>query len=188
MAINEAATSDPRGKVISQFKVFWNDPSPKQVVVLQFPNRDRTQPYNNATSLAPLQIRMKPVTGLVEVDIPLNSLAPGHFNKEKAIEFGSQLARNKVIRQGGNFGLAGGFGAGGANIRHVQGAIDASELPEDLDAAYAQAVAEGKALNTLTLTGKIQQFREGDPIYAMATFKGGTCDENDGQLLLMISR
>ena len=177
MAINETASKDPRGKVISKFKVFWNDPSPKQVVVLQFPNRDRTQPYNNASSLAPTQIRIKPITGLVEVDVPLNSLANGHFNKEKAIEYGSQLARNKVIRHGGNFGLAGGFGAGGANIRHVQGAVDMSELPDDIDEAYEQAAAEGKVLDTLTLTGKIQQFKEGDPIYAMATFKGGTYNE-----------
>lgn len=177
MAINEEASDDPRGKVISRFKVFWNDPSPKQVVVLQFPNRDRSQPYNNAHNLAPSQIRIKPITGLVEVDVPLNSLANGHFNKEKAIEFGSQLARNKVILNGGNFGLSGGFGAGGANTRHVRGVVDTSELPEDLDEAYEFAATRGKVLNTLTLTGKIQQFKEGDPIYAMATFRGGTCSE-----------
>jgi hypothetical protein len=166
----QAEDTDHRGKIVSKFKVYWNKPTNKRVVILQYPDRERTNPYNAINGTKPLQLRIKPKTGLVEIDVPLDA-EYRTFDKAKALEHGEALKRNKVIQQGGSFGLAGGFGIGQLPSRTRGANKDDSERPPFDD--YDTALKEGYVLNYLTLGGRIQALKDGDAMYALGSFKGG---------------
>ena len=168
MAASKVDIGDPRGKVVSRFKVFWNDPFPKRVIVLQFPNRSQDKPYNARNYLKPTRMRYKPNSKFVEIDVPLDTQLPSYFNEDQALRFGQNLAKNSLIQNNGSFGLAGGFGIGG-----VSGRSQKSETAAGSEQVPRPTEVEDEVLRQLTLSGKVQEFKEGDFIYAMATFKGG---------------
>ena len=176
MADNKVDLDDPRGKVISRFKVFWNDPSPKRVVVLRFPNRSQDKPYNARNYLKPTRMRYKPNAKFIEIDVPLDTQLPSYVNMEQAKKFGQILAKNPLIQSGGSYGLAGGFGIGGVSSRSQKS--DAAATAAAGSEQVPNKPTEEKdddVLRHLTLSGKVKVFRPGDFHYAIATFKGGMC-------------
>ena len=62
---SHGAEEDANQQVIAEYKVFWNH-SNKHIMVLQFPNQERNHPYNASTHQKPLELRIKPKSGLVE--------------------------------------------------------------------------------------------------------------------------
>jgi hypothetical protein len=142
-------------------------------MVLQFPNKDISQAYDASSGLKPLELRIKPKCGLVEVDIPIKL---GYNNDPyKAVQYGQALNKSKVLQQGGSYGMAGGLGIGGPP-RLLRGDIraqgpDMSE--EDLVRDLEVSVAQGMVLDKLTLGGRISRPKDGEPLYAVGTFRGG---------------
>lgn len=161
--------------VIAEYQVFWNR-SAKYIMILQFPNQDRGHPYNSATHQKPLALRIKPRSGLVEVDVPINPA----FNVDaaKAVRYGRALKTSRVLQQGGSFGLAGGLGVGGLprlvklEERAAEAAVEEPTEEEMLE-NYEGSVAQGRVLNKITHGGKIHRPKDGEPMYAIGVFRGG---------------
>lgn len=168
----EQAIRTKLGPVVKQYKLFINL-SIKRTLLLQYPNRERGQEYRAATSQKPLELRIKPKCGLVEVDIPMNIHA--NFDKVKAIEYGEAMRSSRVLQQGGSYGLAGGLGVGTKPWTKDSRRATVLEGPsqEKLLGNFEDADNKGHVMNKITLGGLIVPFKDGDPIYMTATFKGG---------------
>ncbi|MCJ1394553.1 hypothetical protein MMC18_007432 [Xylographa bjoerkii] len=161
----------PEDNVKTEFDIFVNK-TDKHIMVLQFPNRDRKQPYNARSSQKPLRLRIKPNCGLVEVDVPL--VIERHYDQIKGAQYGDALRKSKVMQQGGSYGLAGGLGVNGA-IRPVRDTFQTStartsddDLLENLDGP----INEDRVMNKLTLGGRIIKPQNGKPNYYIGVFKG----------------
>lgn len=95
-----------RGPIRNEFDVMLNT-TEYMVLLLRFPNRDRNQPYNEASGMKPLEIRFKPKCGLLQIDVPLD--VDRNYNREKGVEYGEAMKNSKLLQKGGDYGLAGGF-------------------------------------------------------------------------------
>jgi hypothetical protein len=146
--------------------------SEKHILVLRFPNRERINPYNNTQQQKPVQLRIKPKNGLVEVDIPLN--VKQNFDQAKAIEYGQALRDSRVLQQGRSYGLPGGFGANPLPRPPRHAPQDPyRELPdeEELLGDFENAVADGHVITKITLGGRIQRPTDGEPLYFLGVFQ-----------------
>ncbi|KAI9751823.1 MAG: hypothetical protein M1815_000902 [Lichina confinis] len=164
--------------VVREYDVFLNDSLSEKLMLLQYPNRDSRQPYTERNYAKPLEFRIKPGAGLVEVDVPMEIF--DNYDKEKAIRFGDALKKSTDERAGGSLGLAGGFGVtyghgrvGGAGRMPRRGHSDQeSEVTQDMllrdfDLAYSL----GRVLNKQTLGGQIDPPQDGKPIYMIGAFQ-----------------
>lgn len=84
-----------------------NNPEPAQsLYLLQFPTRDRETPYNAQSGTCPTSVRLKPSSGYLELDVPINPTF--NYDRTRAREWGSAL--HKASTEGAQgFGLAAGF-------------------------------------------------------------------------------
>lgn len=165
---------DGLGKLISEYDMYINQ-SEKRLMLLQYPNRDIGQPYSDRIGLKPLELRIKPKCGLVEVDVPM--ILHSNFDKDKGIQYGQAMRNSRVIQEGGSYGLAGGLRAGllAARLRlSNQEHNMTSEEPshETLLENFEDANNKGHVMNKLTLGGRIVPWEDGDPIYFLGVFKG----------------
>ena len=179
-AINEAyiksmmEKSHKLGKVMAKYRLFINKPTGKRAMLMQYPNRRVGQEYRGATRNKPLEIRIKPKCGLVEVDIPVDIHA--NFDKEKGVEYGEAMRKSRFLHEGGSYSLGGGLGIG---PRPTASKSDRQVPPpegpshEKLLENFDDANNKGHVMNKITLGGQIYPFKNGDPIYMAATFKEG---------------
>lgn len=160
----------PHGPILTSFDVFWNK-SPKHIMVLQFPNRQRLQPYNESTLHKPLELRIKPKCGLVEVDVPIN--IQENYAQARGLQYGLALKKSKILQQGGAYGMAGGLGIGAlpANSARGAGKREAERLDESVLEDFDEANRRGLVMNKITLAGKISRPKDGEPLYAIGVFK-----------------
>ncbi|KAF2458906.1 Sin-like protein conserved region-domain-containing protein [Lineolata rhizophorae] len=82
-----------------------------QIYLFQYPNRPRDQPYKHSNGSAPLELRLKPCSGFVELDVPIDTAA--HFDRRRAVVWGEAL-RCAAGGGGGGGGGVGGEGPAGA--------------------------------------------------------------------------
>lgn len=164
----------PYGKPVARCYRLYEVPFTKHIILFQFPNRGRNQPYNEANHQKPLELRIKPKCGLVEMDIPINVHA--NFDKEKGIVYGEAMRKSQVLQEGGSYGPAGGLGVGGSS-RPAKGDNHTSGNDEySVDALlenFEDANNKGHVMNKITLAGQIVPFKVGDPIYFIGAFRGG---------------
>lgn len=153
-----------------RYKLYSN-PSKKRVLLLQYPNRQGNQLYCDDHGQKPLEIRIKPKSGLVEVDAPIN--VDDSFDQERGLDFGDALRKSRDLPRRGAQGLGGGLGID--PIKSVKGGTEMAESPAKarLMENFKDSNNKGYVMNKVTLGGRIIAFREGDPIYAIATFEGG---------------
>ena len=172
--------SDGGDPVVREYDVFLNDQMAEKVMLLQYPNRDRRQPYLARNHAKPTELRMKSEAGLVEIDIPMAIL--DNYDQEKAVRFGDALKKSIDDGAGGALGLAGGFGVGGTAARqgtHARASRRAQgegepEITQDmLLADFERAGRLGHVLNKQTLGGQVESVRDGKPIYMVGVFRGG---------------
>lgn len=197
-AASNRTASGPYGKVLRQYRVYWKTPQTAiRPVLLQFPSRDPSQPYSRATNQKPLELRIKPRSGIVEIDIPL-SLDQG-YDKDKGLLYGTALRKSKVLQAGGDYGLAGGFGISKSgpnakkedeevndgenedfaegyheNDEDEEGSVD-DEYDEDHEYYYEnfeEARERGFVMDRLTLAGQFHVQQDGDPVMAFGTIRG----------------
>ena len=172
--------SDSSDPVVREYDVFLNDQMTEKVMLLQYPNRDRRQPYLARNHAKPTELRVKPRAGLVEIDTPM--AVRDNYDQEKAIRFGDAL-KSIDDGAGGALGLAGGFGVGGTAARQGTNAARASrraqgeaepEVTQDmLLADFERAGRLGRVLNKQTLGGQVESMRDGKPIYMVGVFRSG---------------
>jgi hypothetical protein len=135
-----------------------SDRSPK-VLVLQYPAfRPSSKPYNAAKSQQPSELRLKPKTGLIEIDVPL--LTQENYNADLGERYGKAMTDSKTLHAKSSHGLAGGFYAGSGQSAPLQ------QVPAFSD--------PNPTLTTQTLGGKIVEPGERDPVYFLGIVKDGS--------------
>lgn len=170
-------SSDP---VVASYDVFLTD-SDIERYVFQYPDRevetDKTPggPYDERHGQKPLSLRLKPKTGLVEVEVPLNT-SSGFYDVNRGVKYGEAVRQSRVLKEGGSFGLAGGFnshntagagGGGGGNGSRVK------TEGEDVEMQDAKAMKSGQTiLRTQTLAGRMKEPVDGEPLYMLGAFRG----------------
>ncbi|KAF4592609.1 sulfite reductase beta subunit [Ophiocordyceps camponoti-floridani] len=166
--------SDP---VTATYQIYLNPALPRgrRLLVLQQPNRvDEARPAPR-----PTEVRLKSDSGMVEVQIPLDTGVA--YDREKGLRWGRSLQASMAAKNGGSHGLAGGFGLGAVNHHHhsgqragaggsgrAKGGRAGSDLDPILD--WNDAVLQDKVLRTQTLGG---QWPEVDDVeYMVGVFRG----------------
>lgn len=143
----------------------------EQSFLLQYPNRDRSKPYGQAGE-KPVQMRIKPKTGFMEVDIETN--VHSSFDKQKGVQWGQALYQAKESGTD-SFGMASGFGKS-TRSEHFgtdSGAnrANAGDTQQALD-NFDRSNEEGRVLNKQTLGGQIIRPEKGKPNYMLGAFRG----------------
>lgn len=169
---------DGLGQVVAEYDMYLNKPG-KRLMLLQYPNRDPGQSYSDKMGQKPLELRIKPKCGLVEVDIPLSIYT--NFDKQKGIQYGEAMRKSRTLQEGGSYGLSGGLRAGigpTGGPRRSRSRIDeqASGVeepsPEDLLESFEDSNVKGHVMNKIVLGGRIVPWKDGDPIYMVGVFRG----------------
>ncbi|MCJ1327010.1 hypothetical protein MMC10_003676 [Thelotrema lepadinum] len=154
----------------------------KTLLVLQFPNRKKDQPFKADWDQKPLALRIKPTAGLVEIDIPVHRRKL--YDRRRGKLFGRALKESPVLAGGGSYGIAGGFGiSGGAGRgRKGKGKVEGGgEGKGKGEGSGSKMEVDGKdeegeeeeLMDRMTLSGRVQVVRKGDPSYAVGVFRDG---------------
>ncbi|RKF63378.1 hypothetical protein GcC1_139013 [Golovinomyces cichoracearum] len=146
----------------------------RQVYILQFPNRDSRQNYNANLGAEPFKMRIKPVAGMVEMDVPIDPF--NNYDREKGIKWGDALRKSKIAKGGGSHGLPGGFGIGGAQSSgrgKGKGGVAGNDETnhESVMADYETAVQKEQVLIRQTLGGQAISKDATTPQYMIGTFR-----------------
>ncbi|KZF23189.1 hypothetical protein L228DRAFT_106016 [Xylona heveae TC161] len=168
---------DEDDPVLREYDVYIPQQTEEKLYVLQYPNRSGEAPYSEANHARPLELRLKPHVGLVELDVPLNVY--DNYDKTKGIRWGEAVRKGGMDR-GGSYGFAGGFSGGavpqparkGSKNSGLEDEINAAELQDALLADFEGAVRKGHVLSKQTLGGQIVPPKDGDPIYMIGVFRG----------------
>lgn len=146
-------------------------PAHRRVLVLEHPTRsDGSRPAR-----APLELRTKPATGMVELDFPVDFGAG--YDRDKGKAWGAHLARSTEAKKGGSHGLAGGFGVGAPPPRAARGgagagaAADMNVDPSMMD--WNEALRRDLVLRTQTLGGQMPD-AGAESKYMVGVFAGST--------------
>lgn len=156
----ESSDSDP---VIASYDVFLTD-SEISRYVLQYLDRPTDDAYDERHGQKPSAFRMKQKTGLVEVDVPINTRV--NYDVSKGLRYGDALKKSRSAREGGAFGMAGGFSTGGS------GGKVKMEGNGDVEMGGMGGGEGASLLRMQTLGGRIKSPENGDPVYMLAAFRG----------------
>ena len=88
-----AARIEENDPVTAEYDVFITPELHEQLYLLQFPTREREAPYNEQTKNKPLEMRIKPKAGFVEMDVPIAT--EFYYNQAKAKAWGDALNKAK---------------------------------------------------------------------------------------------
>jgi DNA-directed RNA polymerase-3 subunit RPC5 len=171
---NSNTSDDP---VVAEYNIFITPQMQEQLYLLQYPTRERKQPYTAANAALPNELRIKPKIGFVEVDIGVTTAA--NFDKIKGLQWGQALKHAKDSKAKG-FGLSSGFGKGNeeGNMKVlVSGDGEGRRRKDDGDVddmlrEFETKKERGGVLVKQTLGGQIKRPEEGKPFYMCGTFRG----------------
>jgi hypothetical protein len=156
--------------VVSSYDVFLTD-SEVSRYVFQYLDRSKRHPYIEAKGQKPTELRLKPRSGLVEVDIPINIRQ--NYDVNKGARYGEAMKKSRASRDGGAYGMAGGFSSGNAVSSGSRVKAEGNGDIEILD--NKKVVDSASIIKTQPLGGRIKPPEEGDPVYMLATFKDSMC-------------
>jgi DNA-directed RNA polymerase-3 subunit RPC5 len=143
----------------------------RQIYILQFPNRESSQKYNEANGSGPQKLRIKPDAGMVELDVPLD--VRRSYDRAKGIKWGEAMKKSNMIQGGRTHGLPGGFGIGGvqpAGRGRGRGEAEQEIDQDTLLADFEGAIERGQVLEKQTLGGQTLFNEETMPQYMVGTF------------------
>ncbi|PYH43943.1 uncharacterized protein BP01DRAFT_358120 [Aspergillus saccharolyticus JOP 1030-1] len=152
--------------IIASYNVYLTD-SEISRYVLQYLDRPTGYSYDDRHGQKPTAFRLKPKTGLVEVDVPINTRV--NYDVSKGLRYGDALKKSQRAREGGAYGMAGGFstsggGGAGGKVKMEGGSAGPMEVDGGKDTA--------QLLRLQTLGGRIKGFEGGDPVYMLGAFRG----------------
>ena len=154
-------SSDP---VIASYDVYLTA-SDISRYVLQYLDRPTGQSYDDRHGQKPTSFRLKPQTGLVEVDVPISTRV--NYDIGKGLRYGEAMKKSRSAREGGAYGMAGGFssgGGGGGRVKVEDGDVEMGGVDRKEDT--------GSLLRLQTLGGRVKTPEDGDPSYMLAAFRG----------------
>jgi DNA-directed RNA polymerase-3 subunit RPC5 len=156
----------------------------RQVYIFQFPNRDASQDYSEANNAKPVELRIKPKTGMVELDVPLDAYR--NYDRAKGATWGEAM-RKVNMKGGGNYGLPGGFGIGGNTAAGRRGKEEGDDdVRERIMADYPAAVAQQRVLVKQTLGGQVVPKETAGPQYMVGTFRKSKSSSHQGMACISI--
>ena len=175
------STAEEEDPVLSSYAVYIAPPSQStsaaqssstsKLLLLQYPaHRPSPKPYNTRTLQKPTSLRIKPTTGLLEVDVPIDTR--DNYSHEKGSEYGKALKRSGLSQQGGTHGLAGGFNAGAVGRRFQYDGFHLRDIPMYPGSDSNVSSDPEDIITKQTLGGKIVHPSSGDPIYMLGSFRG----------------
>jgi hypothetical protein len=152
--------------IVNSYDVYLTD-SQTQRLVLQYVNRpkDTLPEYTAANDQQPTAFRLKSQTGIVEVDVPIDS---DNYDTRKGSRYGDALKRSRATA---GLGMAGGFssGATGSGVGSARVKMEA----EDVDMLDSDLYVDTNSLlHTETLGGRIKAPEDGDPLYMLGAIRG----------------
>ncbi|KAM0096469.1 hypothetical protein ACP6JD_000232 [Aspergillus fumigatus] len=127
--------------------------------VLQYLDRSAEHPYDERHEQKPTAFRLKPNTGLVEVDVPIQTRV--NYDVSKGLRYGDAMRRSRSARDGGSYGLAGGFSSGAA----AGGGKVKMEGNVDVEMAGMDSKEGPDIMRVQTLGGRIKGPEDGDPLH-----------------------
>ncbi|PNS18787.1 hypothetical protein CAC42_5326 [Sphaceloma murrayae] len=148
--------------VVSEYDIFITPAVTERVYVLQYPLRNIKKPYNSRNGATPLEMRIKPDAGFVEVDVAMDPAV--NFDKAKGVEWSQAMLKAKGSGLT-TFGASAGFGPG--NIKADGRRARGEDLNMDID-----HYGGDRAFHRQTLGGQILSPEEGEPQYMLGTFRG----------------
>ncbi|KAK2845274.1 hypothetical protein FQN49_005879 [Arthroderma sp. PD_2] len=156
--------------ITASYDIFITDAQIRRLL-LQYPDRPADQPYNDSMRQKPLEFRLKPKTGLVEMDIPIDTQV--NYDETKGLRYGNALAKSRITQESGTHGLAGGFNSNGGGIGKVKaeggaGGADDMNVYMDMDDEDKKA---GVKMTAQVLGGRIKKPVDGDPVYMLGAFR-----------------
>lgn len=151
----------------------------EHIYLLQYPNRPRNRPYNSQYGATPVDMRIKPTAGFIEVDVKLST--HHNFNKYMGLKWGDAAkASRELHNNSGTYGPAagliatkarGGLGRGSALKDTASREL---ELENDLQ-DFRTAEQNQKIHSTQTLGGQIirhdAELESGKPHYFVGAFQ-----------------
>lgn len=158
--------NDDDDPVIAEYDVFLTDSSIKRFL-FQYPDRKPSFPYNSLLEQKPEELRIKPRTGLVEVDIPIDTTI--NYDGRKGAQYSEAMKKSRLVKGGGSYGMAGGFSEGPLPTLKMEDGGGASRRRSTIDIDMGEDVP----LAVQTLGGRIVPTKDGDPIYMLGAFRGG---------------
>ncbi|KAK3378955.1 hypothetical protein B0T24DRAFT_716632 [Lasiosphaeria ovina] len=180
------SNDDDDDPVVATYSVFVKPPLPthRKLVVMQFVNKTSSDPAQIRPPRIG-EIRVKPDTGMFEVDVPVETGRA--YDRGKGVAWGSALHKSMEAKKGGSLGLAGGFGIGGPSSRgggagsrggRRGGGGDGNGLGGNDDGeggggqlTWAEAMRQDKVLRTQTLIGNKSR-EEVNTTHMVGVFQG----------------
>lgn len=161
----ESTDDDP---VIASYDVFLTD-SDVSRYVFQYIDRPQELPYNASRGQKPTILRMKPETGIVEVEVPINTHAG--YDTAKGMRYGEAMKKSRSAREN-SFGMASGFSAGSLASNSVGSRVKSEAADLEVFDNTKKMVDPSQLVRTQPLSGRIKPPEEGDPVHMLATIKG----------------
>lgn len=138
----------------------------RNIMVLEYPNKSDGKKHPRA----PLELRMKPTTGMVELDYPLDY--NNSYDRAKGLNWGTNLHKSIEAKKGGSHGLAGGFGVGAPPPRARAGRAAGDDEILDMGMDWSEALRRDFVLRTQTLGGQ-KPNAGAESKYMVGVFSGG---------------
>ncbi|OJJ04326.1 hypothetical protein ASPVEDRAFT_43794 [Aspergillus versicolor CBS 583.65] len=162
-------TSSEEDPVIASYDIYLTN-SDISRYVLQYLDRPAGHAYDETNGQKPTSLRLKPDTGLVEVDVPISTRL--NYDIGKGVKYGDALKKSKSAREGGAYGMAGGFSVSGQGGGQGQGKVKAEDMKAEEGMMGMAPGDQTPLLKVQTLGGRIKTPEDGDPVYMLAAFRG----------------
>jgi DNA-directed RNA polymerase-3 subunit RPC5 len=175
---------DPNDPVVADYDVYITERSENELFVLQFIGRPAEQHFTGAS--APTELRIKPKSGYIEADVPMN--IHQNYDRQKGVKFGEALRKTREFGQT-TYGPAAGFeramprstkrpGATTADDGDAEDAAPSNAIDNNDDNVeeyvkhFDDANEKGHVLNTVTWGGRIIPDEDWKPQYMVGAFRG----------------
>ncbi|KAJ9623101.1 hypothetical protein H2203_006034 [Taxawa tesnikishii (nom. ined.)] len=165
-----AEDEDP---VTAEYDVFITPDLAEKIYLLQYPIRNREQPYNDRHGAMPTEMRIKPGAGFMEMDVEMN--ASVNFNKRQGLVWGDAMRKAQAAGVS-TFGAAAGFAPVPVPRGRGAGSRGGEAQEQSMDSSLARfqdAVNRGNVFRKQTLGGQIVKDETGlQPNYMLGAFVG----------------
>lgn len=165
---NDCAAADDDDPVIASYNILLKPTlsAQRKIMILEYPNKSDGKKHPRA----PLELRLKPETGMVELDYPLDYNTS--YDRSKGLNWGTNLHKSMEAKKGGSHGLAGGFGVGAPPVRARAGRAGAGDEILDMGMDWSEALKRDYVLRTQTLGGQ-KPNADMESKYMVGVFSGG---------------
>ncbi|KAK4100791.1 hypothetical protein N658DRAFT_472263 [Parathielavia hyrcaniae] len=161
-------SNDDDDPVVASYSVFIKPPLPehRNLVVLQYVTRT-AQDASQVRIPRIAELRVKPSTGMYEVDVPMDT-GEG-YDRSKGMAWGAALQKSMEAKKNGSLGLAGGFNivATPTTGRGGRRAANDDEAPLH----WGEALRQDKVLRTQTFGGS-RSAEEKNTRHMIGVFQG----------------